>query len=295
MSIQHQLLGKNSLAKGYIVAGRVLQRGFTMVELAIVLVVAGLILTAVLKGTDTINKAKVERAVADLKGLQAMVLETEKRIGRKPGDCNGDGVVRINPPSIRNFWLSAEPVGYTIDKTERNPSNLGVCGAAGSTPFMGSGNGEPAAWAGGANARTTINLPYSEMRRTGVVDGHRTNLELAKHVFGDVMQIAHVSDYATASQRINVIIMYGVPIWAAEAIDAEIDGVSQNYGTRSIATGPACTGRVRTISNTNTGIPAWYCLDGQYDYAGAFSTATKRGKDDLIAIIYMYDTIKLPG
>ncbi|MCF8168931.1 MAG: prepilin-type N-terminal cleavage/methylation domain-containing protein, partial [Rhodoferax sp.] len=55
------------------------QRGFTMVELAIVLVVARLILVAVLKGTDTVNKAKVERAVADLKGLQGMLLETQKR------------------------------------------------------------------------------------------------------------------------------------------------------------------------------------------------------------------------
>ena len=34
------------------------QAGFTMVELAIVLVIAGIILTGALKGTDMINKAK---------------------------------------------------------------------------------------------------------------------------------------------------------------------------------------------------------------------------------------------
>ena len=56
---------------------RAASAGFTMVELAIVLVVAGLMLVAVVKGTDTINKATVERAVADMKGLQGMLLETK--------------------------------------------------------------------------------------------------------------------------------------------------------------------------------------------------------------------------
>jgi prepilin-type N-terminal cleavage/methylation domain-containing protein len=42
------------------------QAGFTMVELAIVLVIAGIILVGALKGTDMINKAKIERVTADL-------------------------------------------------------------------------------------------------------------------------------------------------------------------------------------------------------------------------------------
>ena len=56
------------------------QGGFTMVELAIVLVIAGIILTGALKGTDMINKARIERVAADLKGLQGMLLEHEKRL-----------------------------------------------------------------------------------------------------------------------------------------------------------------------------------------------------------------------
>ncbi len=60
------------------------QAGFTMVELAIVLVIAGIILSGALKGTDMINKAKIERVTADLKGLQGMLLEHEKRTGRLP-------------------------------------------------------------------------------------------------------------------------------------------------------------------------------------------------------------------
>ena len=70
---------------------RQMQKGFTLVELAIVLVIAGIILVGVLKGTDSINKAKVERAVADLKGLQGEIMEYQKRTGRLPGDCNNNG------------------------------------------------------------------------------------------------------------------------------------------------------------------------------------------------------------
>ncbi|MEJ1959565.1 MAG: prepilin-type N-terminal cleavage/methylation domain-containing protein [Nitrosomonadales bacterium] len=73
-----------------------LQKGFTLVELAIVLVIAGIILTGVLKGTDAINKAKVERMVADLKGLQGTLLEFKKRTGRYAGDCDNNGVVNNN-------------------------------------------------------------------------------------------------------------------------------------------------------------------------------------------------------
>jgi prepilin-type N-terminal cleavage/methylation domain-containing protein len=94
------------------------QAGFTMVELAIVLVVAGMMLVAVLKGTDTINKAKVERAVADLKGLQSMLLETQKRISRLPGDCNNDGTIALYPLANRTFLASAaEPI---VDATNRS-------------------------------------------------------------------------------------------------------------------------------------------------------------------------------
>ncbi len=41
-----------------------------MVELAIVAVIASIILAALLKETDMIDKAKIERITADMKGLR---------------------------------------------------------------------------------------------------------------------------------------------------------------------------------------------------------------------------------
>ena len=46
--------------------------GFTLVELAIVLVIIGIILGAVLKGQELINNAKAERVVNDSCGLVAL-------------------------------------------------------------------------------------------------------------------------------------------------------------------------------------------------------------------------------
>ncbi len=44
--------------------------------------------------------------------------------------------------------------------------------------------------------------------------------------------------------------VYGVPVWMAEAIDAEIDGAATTYGATATLTGPANTGRVRLWKGT---------------------------------------------
>ena len=91
---------------------RYIQRGFTLVELAIVLVIAGIILVGVLKGTDAINKAKVERMVSDMRGLQGILLEFEKRNGRLPGDCDNNGVLTSGNMPDGPVLLTAYVVGH---------------------------------------------------------------------------------------------------------------------------------------------------------------------------------------
>jgi prepilin-type N-terminal cleavage/methylation domain-containing protein len=68
-------------------------RGFTLVELAIVLVIIGIILGAILKGAELINNAKVKRLQNDLRGLEAAIWTFYDRTGRMPGDCNSDGII----------------------------------------------------------------------------------------------------------------------------------------------------------------------------------------------------------
>ena len=66
------------------------QGGFTLVEIAIVLVIIGLLLGGVLKGTELIENSKVKRAASELNGVAAAYHSYIDRYSRVPGD---DGLV----------------------------------------------------------------------------------------------------------------------------------------------------------------------------------------------------------
>ncbi len=64
------------------------QKGFTLVEIAIVLVIIGIILGAVLKGQELINNAKIKRAYNQYREIMAAVYTYYDRYGKYPGDDN---------------------------------------------------------------------------------------------------------------------------------------------------------------------------------------------------------------
>jgi prepilin-type N-terminal cleavage/methylation domain-containing protein len=64
------------------------QHGFTLVEIAIVLVVIGLLLGAVLKGQEMVTNAKLKRMESDNAGLAAAVFSYQDRYLQLPGDDN---------------------------------------------------------------------------------------------------------------------------------------------------------------------------------------------------------------
>ena len=65
--------------------------GFTMVDLAVGLVIMGLLIGAILGSTQMIRNAKIRRQVSDLEGLGAMVQNYFDRFSRLPGDIEADG------------------------------------------------------------------------------------------------------------------------------------------------------------------------------------------------------------
>lgn len=65
------------------------QQGFTLVEIAIVLVIVGLLLGGILKGQEMITQAKVKNAITDLSGVSAAYFGYQDRYRATPGDDNG--------------------------------------------------------------------------------------------------------------------------------------------------------------------------------------------------------------
>ena len=249
------------------------QGGFTMVELAIVLVIAGIILIGALKGTDMINKAKVERTVSDIRGLQGMILEYNKRYGRMPGDCNMDGVI-----------------GTPAAMTALQAVALGNHGTGTANVYDNSPDPRVAPGAACANSTTpenNLNMPWKDMRLGNIVDPSRPNLTVAKNQFDDYFGIGHLTMTPTDTTitfggasvvNVNVITVHGIPLWMAKAIDVSIDGVQ--LGSSANVDG-GNRGRVRLLSTgTNTA-----------NVSGAVWPTGGAGDQQLVSISYQFDTL----
>jgi len=64
-------------------------QGFTLVEIAIVLVIIGLLLGGMLKGQEMITQAKIKNSIADFSGISAAYYGYQDRYRAIPGDDPG--------------------------------------------------------------------------------------------------------------------------------------------------------------------------------------------------------------
>ncbi len=64
------------------------QKGFTLVELAIVLVIIGLLIGGILKGQQLMENASITATVAQVKGIEAAVTSFRDSYGELPGDLS---------------------------------------------------------------------------------------------------------------------------------------------------------------------------------------------------------------
>ena len=105
------------------------QAGFTLVEIAIVLVIIGLLLGAILKGQELIDNSRVKNAVSDINSIKAASYSYFDRYRVLPGD---DGPL-ATLQARGNNW-TAITVGGNRDGSIGAPAN----------PFAGP-TGEPVA------------------------------------------------------------------------------------------------------------------------------------------------------
>ncbi len=90
------------------------QRGFTLIEIAIVLVIIGLLIGGVLKGQAMIYNSKIKRYQGDIDGIRAAYYAYFDRYGYYPGDdptanarwgaVNGNGNGQLAGGELTQFW-----------------------------------------------------------------------------------------------------------------------------------------------------------------------------------------------
>lgn len=101
------------------------QQGFTLVEIAVVMVIIGLLLGGVLKGQELINSAKVKSVINDFRNTSTHVFGYQDRFRAMPGDDPGvanrlAGAVRASTGGttgngrIDGAWNSVTPTDETV-------------------------------------------------------------------------------------------------------------------------------------------------------------------------------------
>ncbi len=149
-------------------------KGFTLVELAIVLMIIGLLIGGILKGQELITNARIVSTASQVNGYRAAVLTFQDSYGEYPGDmvspgtrlpnctvapCSnaGDGngildtaiggpgaeVFNWNGAEKRKFWLHLAVAnlitGIDTSVTTYAPSGFGVFGVQNPTAKIGGG------------------------------------------------------------------------------------------------------------------------------------------------------------
>lgn len=71
------------------------QKGFTLVELAIVMTIIGLLIGGILKGQELMNNARITSTVAQVKGIEAAVTTFRDAYNAIPGDLGATASTRI--------------------------------------------------------------------------------------------------------------------------------------------------------------------------------------------------------
>jgi prepilin-type N-terminal cleavage/methylation domain-containing protein len=90
------------------------QKGFTLVEIAIVLVIIGLLLGGILKGQEMITQAKIKNVVADFSGISAAYYGYQDRYRAIPGDDAG-AAARWTTPTAATSGNGNGVVGGTYN------------------------------------------------------------------------------------------------------------------------------------------------------------------------------------
>lgn len=175
------------------VQSRKQQGGFTLIEIAIVLVIIGLLLGGVLQGQQLIENSRVKSATNSFNGIAAAIFSYQDRYGRMPGDDGDVDDLKARGGAWENITLKGDRNGILdIDREDTYAQT-----------------GEGAAL-------------FQHLRAAGFITGDPSVTDLPSNPFGGVVGVTNDADTLSDMNGVKLC-MSNVPGTAALALDNQLD------------------------------------------------------------------------
>lgn len=262
------------------------QQGFTLVEMSVVLVLAGLLVAAVTAGQELVNTAKAKKAVNDIVALESQLQLYAQAKGRFPGDCDADGVIDFAADAVTREdtgnTLRAEKYAFvstypTIPLAGADATKETDACALSAAPGAGTAVGDVTTVASATNANVWLN----DMKVAGFVSDSAVNRKLAKMVTEDFLFVGNITDGVLAeesadSAKYNAIVMHNVPQWMAIRMAQAING-QDDVAYRS---------RLRSLVREEAPTAGNYTEKWQ-----VVGTVNESQKDAMVTVAYFFDQV----
>lgn len=172
-------------------------RGFTLVEIAIVLVIIGLLLGGVMKGQAMIENARTRNLAGELEATAAAVYAYQQRYQRLPGD---------DERATRWIGAVAGDGNGRLDSND-NAFELGTMGNHERRNF------------------------WQHLRHAGLLKGDPTDTRQPRHAFGTPFGVVSGNGGAPLGLSGPIVLCASmVPLQAAEALDLQLDDGQPSSG-----------------------------------------------------------------